>query len=138
IDFTEPFTALINQGQVINRGRAMSKSLGNGVDLAKQLAAHGVDAIRLTMIFASPPEDDIDWADVNPEASAKFLGRVWRVAADVGAARPAAAGPATAGPATAGPATADPAAGPGDTELRKVTHRTLDGVTRLVAGARPT
>ena len=126
IDFTEPFTALINQGQVINRGRAMSKSLGNGVDLAEQLAAHGVDAIRLTMIFASPPEDDIDWADVNPEASAKFLGRVWRVAADVGAARRAAAGLAAAGPA----------AEPGDVELRKVTHRTIDEVTRLVASAR--
>jgi leucyl-tRNA synthetase len=116
VDFTEPFTALINQGQVINRGRAMSKSLGNGVDLAEQLAAHGVDAIRLTMIFASPPEDDIDWADVNPEASAKFLGRVWRVAADVGAAAPA--------------------DGPGNEELRKVTHRTIDEVTRLVEGAR--
>src|SRR6266702_2890749 len=114
IDFTEPFTALINQGQVINRGRAMSKSLGNGVDLAEQLAAHGVDAIRLTMIFASPPEDDIDWADVNPEASAKFLGRVWRVAAEAGAAAPG------------------PPAGAGDLELRKVTHRTIDEVTRLV------
>src|SRR6266550_4038803 len=121
IDFTEPFTALINQGQVINRGRAMSKSLGNGVDLAEQLAAHGVDAIRLTMIFASPPEDDIDWADVNPEASAKFLGRVWRVAADVGAADVGAAAPA---------------AGPGDEALRKVTHRTIDEVTRLLQNAR--
>ena len=68
VDFGEPFTRLLNQGQVINRGRAMSKSLGNGVDLGQQLAAHGVDAIRLTMIFASPPEDDIDWADMNPEA----------------------------------------------------------------------
>ena len=116
IDFAEPFTALINQGQVINRGRAMSKSLGNGVDLAEQLAAHGVDAIRLTMIFASPPEDDIDWADVNPEASAKFLGRVWRVAADVGVAAPA--------------------AGPGDEALRKFTHRTIDEVTRLLENAR--
>ncbi len=116
IDFTEPFTALINQGQVINRGRSMSKSLGNGVDLAEQLAAHGVDAIRLTMIFASPPEDDIDWADVNPEASAKFLGRVWRVAADVGAAAPA--------------------AGPGDEALRKFTHRTIDEVTRLLENSR--
>ena len=116
IDFIEPFTSLINQGQVINRGRAMSKSLGNGVDLAEQLAAHGVDAIRLTMIFASPPEDDVDWADVNPEASGKFLGRVWRVAADAGAA--------------------EPATGPGDTDLRKVTHRTIDEVTRLVEGAR--
>jgi leucyl-tRNA synthetase len=123
VDFTEPFTALINQGQVINRGRAMSKSLGNGVDLAEQLAAHGVDAIRLTMIFASPPEDDIDWADVNPEASAKFLGRVWRVAADVGAAIPASGPEGTA-------------IGPGDEALRKVTHRAIDEVTRLVEGSR--
>ena len=83
IDFTEPFTRLINQGQVINHGKAMSKSLGNGVDLGQQLERFGVDAIRLTMIFASPPEDDIDWADMNPEAMVKFLGRVWRVAADV-------------------------------------------------------
>jgi len=116
VEFTEPFTRLINQGQVINQGRAMSKSLGNGVDLAQQLAAHGVDAIRLTMIFASPPEDDIDWADVNPDASVKFLGRVWRVAADAGAAMPS--------------------PGPGDAELRKITHRTIDEVTRLVEASR--
>ena len=83
IDFTEPFTRLINQGQVINRGKAMSKSLGNGVDLGEQIERYGVDAIRLTMIFASPPEDDIDWADMHPEAMVKFLGRVWRIAADV-------------------------------------------------------
>jgi len=120
VDFTEPFTRLLNQGQVINQGRAMSKSLGNGVDLGEQLAAHGVDAIRLTMIFASPPEDDIDWADVNPEASVKFLGRVWRVAADAGAV---AAGTGEG-------------YGEGDKDLRKVTHRTIDEVTRLVEAAR--
>ena len=114
IDFTEPFTRLLNQGQVINQGRAMSKSLGNGVDLGEQLAAHGVDAIRLTMIFASPPEDDIDWADMNPDAQVKFLGRVWRLAADAGAA-------------DAGP-------GAGDGELRKVTHRTVDEVTQAGRG----
>ncbi len=94
LEFTEPFTRLLNQGQVINRGRSMSKSLGNGVDLGEQVEAHGVDAIRLTMVFASPPEDDIDWADVSPAASAKFLGRVWRLATDVGAASPAAPGAA--------------------------------------------
>ncbi len=120
VDFTEPFTRLLNQGQVINQGRAMSKSVGNGVDLGEQLAAHGVDAIRLTMIFASPPEDDIDWADVNPEASVKFLGRVWRVAADAGAV---AAGTGEG-------------YGEGDKDLRKVTHRTIDEVTRLVEAAR--
>ena len=116
VDFAEPFTRLLNQGQVINQGRAMSKSLGNGVDLGEQLAAHGVDAIRLTMIFASPPEDDIDWADMNPDAQVKFLGRVWRLAAEAGAA---AIGP-----------------GAGDGELRKVTHRTIDEFTRLVESSR--
>ena len=86
IDFGEPFTRLINQGQVINQGKAMSKSLGNGVNLGEQIGLYGVDAIRLTMIFASPPQEDIDWADMNPDAMVKFLGRVWRIAAEVAAA----------------------------------------------------
>ena len=118
VEFAEPFTRLLNQGQVINGGRAMSKSLGNGVDLGQQLAAHGVDAIRLTMLFASPPADDIDWADVRPEASVKFLGRVWRLAAEAGET----------------PAQLEPAAG--DLELRRVTHRTIEEVTRLVEARR--
>ncbi len=118
VDFTEPFAALINQGQVINQGKAMSKSLGNGVDLGVQLAAHGVDAIRLTMLFASPPEDDIDWADVRPEASVKFLGRAIRIAAE-------------AGQGSAAGTVAD-----GDSELRRVTHRTIEEVTRLIESAR--
>jgi leucyl-tRNA synthetase len=118
LDFAEPFTRLMNQGQVINQGRSMSKSLGNGVDLGVQLAAHGVDAIRLTMVFASPPEDDIDWADMNPDASVKFLGRVARLAAEAGAIAPG------------------QPAGAGDLELRKVTHRTIDEVTRLVEATR--
>jgi leucyl-tRNA synthetase len=128
VDFGEPFTRLLNQGQVINRGRAMSKSLGNGVDLGQQLAAHGVDAVRLTMIFASPPEDDIDWADMNPEASVKFLGRVWRIADDVAAA--------SADGASMDGAAADGHAALGDMGLRKVTHRTIDEVTRLVEASR--
>ena len=119
VDFEEPFLRLINQGQVINQGKAMSKSLGNGVDLGTQLAAHGVDAIRLTMLFASPPEDDIDWADVRPEASVKFLGRVIRIAAEAGAA--SAPGGSAAG---------------GDVALRKVTHKTVEEVTRLIESAR--
>ncbi len=89
LSFGEPFTRLMNQGQVLNGGKAMSKSLGNGVDLGEQIGLYGVDAIRLTMIFASPPQDDIDWADVNPDAMVKFLGRVWRLAAEVAAAGPA-------------------------------------------------
>jgi leucyl-tRNA synthetase len=119
LEFGEPFTRLINQGQVINQGRSMSKSLGNGVDLGEQLERYGVDAIRLTMIFASPPEDDIDWADMRPEAMVKFLGRAWRLAMDVGAASDVVG------------AVGDGGSG-GDAGLRRITHRTIDEVTRLI------
>ncbi len=115
--FGEPFTRLLNQGQVINGGKAMSKSLGNGVDLGEQIDRFGVDAVRLTMIFASPPEDDIDWADVNPDAMVRFLGRVRRIAADVAAA---------GGPATTA------ADGAAFAPLRRATHHAIDEVTRQV------
>jgi leucyl-tRNA synthetase len=75
----EPYARLLNQGQVVNHGKAMSKSLGNGVDLAAELDRHGVDAVRLAMLFSGPPEDDVDWADVSPEAMRKFLARVLRL-----------------------------------------------------------
>jgi leucyl-tRNA synthetase len=113
VAFTEPFTRLLNQGQVINQGKAMSKSLGNGVDLGKQIDSYGVDAIRLTMIFASPPEDDVDWADVNPDAMVKFLSRVHRIASDVAAAH-------------------GTAEGAGDLGLRKATARAVDEVTKEI------
>jgi leucyl-tRNA synthetase len=119
LEFGEPFTRLVNQGQVINGGKAMSKSLGNGVDMGEQIGRYGVDPIRLTMIFASPPEDDIDWADVNPDAMVKFLGRVRRIASDVAAAGPV-------------PGLVDFASG--DHELRRVIHHTIDEVTRQVEG----
>ena len=83
VTFTEPFTALLNQGMVIMNGSAMSKSRGNLVRLSDQLDEHGSDAVRLTMAFAGPPEDDIDWADVSPTGSAKFLARAWRIAGEV-------------------------------------------------------
>ncbi|WP_205857751.1 leucine--tRNA ligase, partial [Phytoactinopolyspora endophytica] len=113
VEFTEPFRALLNQGQVINEGKAMSKSLGNGVDLSEQLAIYGVDAVRLTMVFAGPPGDDIDWADVSPGGQLRFLQRAWRLAGDV---------------------TSEPDADPtgGDPMLRRVTHRTIGEVTDLV------
>ena len=83
VGFTEPFTRLLNQGMVLMDGSAMSKSRGNLVALSEELEKHGVDAIRLSMVFAGPPEDDIDWADVSPSGSAKFLNRAWRLAGDV-------------------------------------------------------
>ncbi|MFG6196852.1 leucine--tRNA ligase [Nonomuraea sp. JJY05] len=117
VDFTEPFRRMLNQGQVINGGKAMSKSLGNGVDLGQQIDDYGVDAVRLTMVFAGPPEDDIDWADLSPAASQKFLARALRVMSEVDSAP---------GVAFEG----------GDVELRKVTHRTIDEVTKLIESYR--
>ena len=117
VDFTEPFQRLMNQGQVINEGRAMSKSLGNGVDLGKQIDEFGVDAVRTTVIFAGPPDEDIDWADVSPASTLKFLQRAWRVASEV---------------------TSDPDADltQGDSTLRRVTHRSIADITELLEGGR--
>ena len=86
VDFNEPFTRLLNQGMVVMDGSAMSKSRGNTVRLSGELEKHGVDAIRLSMVFAGPPEDDIDWSDVSPSGSVKFLARAWRLAGDVSSA----------------------------------------------------
>ncbi|MDR1710554.1 MAG: leucine--tRNA ligase [Propionibacteriaceae bacterium] len=117
VDFTEPFLRLLNQGQVINEGKAMSKSLGNGVDLGEQIDKYGVDAIRTTVVFAGPPADDIDWADVSPGSSLKFLQRAYRLACDV-AAQPG----------------ADPAAG--DLALRQATHRSIAALTEALDSQR--
>ncbi|MQY08382.1 leucine--tRNA ligase [Actinomadura macrotermitis] len=117
VDFTEPFTRLLNQGQVILNAKAMSKSTGNLVDLGEQISEYGVDVVRLAMLFSGPPEDDIDWADVSPSGMAKFLTRVHRIATEVASAPGA-----------------DPAGG--DTALRRVTHRTIDEATVLVEAHR--
>jgi leucyl-tRNA synthetase len=114
---TEPFTRLLNQGMVIMNGSAMSKSRGTLVRLSDQLAEHGVDAIRLTMDFAGPQEDDVDWADVSPAGSGRFLARAWRLAGDV-----------------ASPVGGD--ATTGDVALRRMTHRTLHEASELVEGFR--
>jgi leucyl-tRNA synthetase len=117
VDFVEPFTALMNQGTVINQGKKMSKSLGNGVSLGEQLDAFGVDAVRLTLVFAGPPEDNIDWADLSPGGSLKFLQRAWRLSGDV---------------------TSAPGAPPeaGDLDVRKATHRTIAEAEQLIESQR--
>ncbi len=117
LDFVEPFTALLNQGQVINQGKGMSKSLGNGVDLGEMIDRYGVDAVRLTMVFAGPPEDDIDWADLSPGGSLRFLQRAWRLSGDV----------------TSAPGTAPES---GDLALRKATHKTVHEAEQLVESHR--
>ena len=123
VGVVEPFAALLNQGFVIMNGSKMSKSKGNRVDLQAELARYGVDAIRITMLFAGPPEDDIDWADVSPAGSAKWLARVVRLTGDVGAG----GGPAGAG--SSGAQAGDPA-------VRQATHRTIAAVTTQVEAFR--
>jgi len=113
VTFTEPFTALLNQGMVILDGAKMSKSKGNLVYFTEEVDKFGVDAVRLTMAFAGPPEDDIDWADVSPVGSAKFLARAWRVARDV-------------------TSTPDVEWKTGDAALRRVTHRFLADAPSLI------
>ena len=106
LGFTEPFTSLLNQGMVIMDGTKMSKSKGNLVEFASELSAHGADALRVTLAFAGPPEDDIDWADVSPVGAAKFLARAWRISGEV----------------TSSP---DVEWKTGDPALRRITHRLL-------------
>ncbi len=106
LSFTEPFTRLLNQGMVVMDGSAMSKSRGNLVRLSDELENHGVDAIRLSMVFSGPPEDDVDWSDVSPSGSVKFLSRAWRLSGDV-----------TSAPGVD--------FSKGDISLRKATHKAL-------------
>ena len=106
LSFTEPFTRLLNQGMVVMDGSAMSKSRGNLVRLSDELENHGVDAIRLSMVFSGPPEDDVDWSDVSPSGSVKFLSRAWRLSGDV-----------TSAPGVD--------FGKGELSLRKATHKAL-------------
>jgi leucyl-tRNA synthetase len=108
VAFTEPFQALLNQGMVVMHGAAMSKSRGNLVEPSAIIDEYGADVARLTMLFAGPFEDDVDWADVSPEGVARWVQRAWRAvhrAIDAGErARP-------------------------DAELVRLAHRTTQGVT---------
>ena len=117
VDFTEPFTRLLNQGMVLMDGSAMSKSRGNLVRLSDELERHGVDAIRLSMVFAGPPEDDVDWSDVSPSGSVKFLNRAWRLSGDV---------------------TSEVGVdfSTGDISLRKITHKALHDISFAVESFR--
>ena len=117
LNFTEPFTRLLNQGMVLMDGSAMSKSRGNLVKLSDELDKHGVDAIRVSMVFAAPPEDDVDWADVSPAGSLKFLNRAWRISQDVSSK-------------------AGVDFKSGNIELRKVTHKSLSDIELAVESFR--
>jgi leucyl-tRNA synthetase len=74
----EPFTNLLTQGMVIKDGAKMSKSLGNVVDPTEIVEKYGADTVRLFILFASPPQNDLDWSEQGVEGAHRFLNRVWR------------------------------------------------------------
>ncbi len=113
VEFTEPFSSLINQGMVLLDGSKMSKSKGNLVEFASSMVDPGADASRVAMVFAGPVEDDINWEDVSTTGAQKFLARAWRVAQDVSSSP-------------------DAVWAEGDPALRRVTHRLLADAPGLV------
>ncbi len=115
VSFTEPFSALLNQGMVLSEGKKMSKRSRKGTTFTKEVDAHGADALRLTLAFAGPPTDNINWEDVSPAASAKFLARAFRLASDV-----------TSAPEIEWKT--------GDVALRRQTHRFLADMPGLAEG----
>ena len=124
VDFDEPVTRLMTQGMVTNRvagtddWKAMSKSLGNGVDPDQMIEAFGADATRLFVLFAAPPENELRWSETGTEGAIRFVRRVhsmvWRWQERL--ATPDAATPPTE-------------SGPEARALRRKTHQTIAKVT---------
>ena len=79
VDTDEPFKNLLTQGMVIKDGAKMSKSKGNIVSPEEIVKKYGADTARLFILFASPPERDLEWSDQGVEGAARFLGRLWRI-----------------------------------------------------------
>jgi len=83
VTFNEPVKRLLTQGMVTNlvegtnEWKAMSKSLGNGVDPDEMIEAHGADATRLFVLFAAPVENELRWSETGIEGAVRFLRRVW-------------------------------------------------------------
>jgi leucyl-tRNA synthetase len=79
VDFGEPFEKLLTQGMVLKDGQVMSKSRGNIVDPDSMIKDYGADALRLFILFAAPPETELEWDERGLEGAFKFLNRVWRI-----------------------------------------------------------
>ncbi|MDD5669252.1 MAG: class I tRNA ligase family protein, partial [Candidatus Omnitrophica bacterium] len=79
INFSEPFKRLLTQGMVLKDGEVMSKSRGNIVDPDSIIQKYGADTLRVFILFAAPPETELEWDDRGIEGAFKFLNRVWRV-----------------------------------------------------------
>ncbi len=115
LDFQEPFRALFTQGMITKDGSKMSKSRGNVVSPASIIERYGADTARCYILFIGPPEQDAEWSDEGMEGVFRFLGRLWRLAAEV----------AERGQGDASPT--DPQGD--DLELLRKTHWAIDRVS---------
>lgn len=122
----EPFTNLLTQGMVLKDGAAMSKSRGNIVEPRALIQKYGADTARVFILFAAPPEKELDWSDRGVEGAYRFLNRVWRLVLGI---------------AGQGDDTTDQteqpegSQGPTDSgDLRRLTHATLKRVTNDIKG----
>ena len=122
VDTDEPFKNLLTQGMVIKDGAKMSKSKGNIVSPEEIVKKYGADTARLFILFASPPERDLEWSDQGVEGAARFLGRLWRIVHHFADA-------VVAAPAGYDAASLDA----NEKELRRALHATIRKVTDDVA-----
>lgn len=117
VGVVEPFSRLLAQGMVYKDGTKMSKSKGNVVSPDEIIGRYGADTARLFILFASPPEKDLDWSDQGVEGCHRFLRRVWRLveeSRDLLAATPGGGGVG---------------GGPAEAALRRALHGTIKKVT---------
>ena len=117
ISTDEPFLRLLTQGMVTLGGSAMSKSKGNIVEPSSIIDKYGTDTTRLFILFAAPPEKQLDWQDTGIEGCWRFLTRIWRLNESILASTEP---------------KQDPAKAPGDDKARKLarkTHQTVQKVT---------
>ncbi len=144
LDFQEPFRALFTQGMVTKDGAKMSKSKGNVVSPASIVQRSGADTARCYILFVGSPDQDADWSDEGVEGVHRFLGRLWRLAAEMAERADAPAGEASAQMAAGGASAdgaptekeAEGASAPGtpapqgaDLELLRKTHWAIDKVS---------
>ncbi|MGB4371378.1 MAG: leucine--tRNA ligase [Dethiobacteria bacterium] len=118
IGVEEPFSRLLAQGMVYKDGAKMSKSKGNVVSPDEIVERYGADTGRLFILFAAPPEKDLDWNEQGVEGCHRFLRRVWHLVEEWRELQPAAAGGGTG------------KIGPAEAELQRALHGTIKKVTR--------
>jgi leucyl-tRNA synthetase len=123
LDVQEPFARLFTQGMITRDGAKMSKSKGNVVSPQTIVGRYGADTARCYILFIGPPDQDADWTDSGADGVHRFLGRLWRLAAEVAETTPGGE-PVPSSPEGA------------DLDLLHKAHWAIDKVTRDLGGGR--